>query len=131
MQKISKPVATLFFIGYTPLAPGTLASLLAVGVYLIVRNNLSLYLFCTLFFLILGFWASSRAEGEFDRKDPQQIVIDEFASTMIVYIFIPFGIKFLVTGFLLYRIFDIFKIPPIKKIETLPGGYGQMPGGGA
>ena len=99
MQKISKWVATLFFVGYFPLMPGTVASLLGVGLYLLVRNNTPLYLILTTVLLILGFWSASCAEKTFARKDPPQIVIDEFSSMFLVYLFVPFSAKFLITGF--------------------------------
>ena len=126
MQKIDKFISTLFFIGFCPVAPGTAASLLAVFVYFLVRSNVPLHFFLTVFFLALGFWSTSRAENNFSRKDPPQIVIDEFSSMLLVYLFIPFRLKFIIIGFLLFRFLDIFKIPPIKKLQTLPKGYGIM-----
>lgn len=126
VQKINKSIATLFFIGYTPLAPGTLASLIAIAVYFLVKDNAILYLFLTLFSLVMGFVSSSAAERDFSEKDPPQIVIDEFSSMLLVYLFIPFSFRLLVIGFLLFRFFDILKIPPIKKLQSLPSGYGIM-----
>lgn len=126
MQKIGKFLATLSFVGFIPFAPGTAASLLGVGVYLLVKGNTPLYLSLTAAFLTLGFWSSSVAEKAFKTKDPRQIVIDEFSSMLLVYLFIPFSLKFLIIGLALFRFFDIFKIPPIKKLQRLPGGYGIM-----
>ena len=76
--------------------------------------------------LILGFWSSSRAEKYFSKKDPGQIVIDEFSATLLVYFFIPFNPKFLIAGFLLFRVFDVFKIPPMRKLQAFPAGSGIM-----
>jgi len=126
MQKISKLIATLLFIGYIPFLPGTAGSILAIPLYLLVKGNISVYIGVTLFLLILGFWSSNRACKEFSRIDPPQIVIDEFASLLLVYLFVPFSVKALVIGFLLFRVLDIIKLPFIKKLETLPGGYGIM-----
>jgi len=126
VRRIERAIATLFFVGHFPLAPGTLASLLGAGVYLLVRNNTPLYLTLTAALLALGFWSASRAERTFRRKDPPQIVIDEFSSMLLVYLFVPFSVKFLVTGFVLFRILDIFKIPPIKKLQVMPAGWGIM-----
>ncbi len=126
MRRIERALSTLFFVGHCPLLPGTLASLLGAGVYLLVRNNTPLYLTLTALFLALGFWSASGAEGTFRRKDPPQIVIDEFSSMLLVYLFVPFSVKFLITGFILFRIFDIFKMPPIKKLQKLPAGWGIM-----
>ena len=126
MRKISKHIATLFFVGYIPFAQGTLASLLAIPVYLAVKNNLPVYFSLTVFLLAVGFWAAGVAEKDFSRKDPHQIVIDEFASMLLVYLFVPFSMKALVIGFVLFRFFDVFKIPLLKKAETLPRGFGIM-----
>ena len=125
-QKISKLFATVFYVGFVPVAPGTVASLLGVFLYLLVRNYPTLYFSLTAILLAVGFWSSTAAEKNFSKKDPRQIVIDEFSSVLLVYLFIPFSLKFLIIGFLLFRFFDIVKIPPIKKLEALPGGLGIM-----
>ena len=126
MQKISKSIATLFFVGFSPIAPGTVASLLAIVVYLLVKDNIFIYFFLTIFLLILGFWSASLAKKDFPDKDPPQIVIDEFSSMLLVYFFIPFSPKFLIIGLILFRFFDISKIPPLKRLEALPAGFGIM-----
>lgn len=126
MQKISKSIATLFFVGFSPIAPGTVASLLAIVVYLLVKDNIFIYFFLTIFLLILGFWSANLAKKGFPDKDPPQIVIDEFSSMLLVYFFIPFSPKFLIIGLILFRFFDISKIPPLKRLEALPAGFGIM-----
>lgn len=126
MRRIYKLIATVFYIGYIRVAPGTLASLAALPLYVLVRNNSALYYSTTVLLLVAGFWSISRFKVQLIKKDPSYIVIDEFASIFLVYLFIPFSVKFLVTGFILFRIFDILKIPPIKKLERLPGSLGVM-----
>jgi len=126
VRKLSKLIATLTFIGYIPRLPGTAASLAAIPIYLLVKENTPLYLIVTALFLAIGFWSASGAEGQFRRKDPPQIVIDEFASMFLVYLFIPYDPRLLVIGFVLFRIFDIFKLPPLKKLEKLPRACGIM-----
>ena len=90
MQKLSKTIATLFFVGYSPFASGTVASILALPLYIFVSNKPLIYISLTLFLLIIGFWVSSHAEKDFPKKDPKEIVIDEFSSMLLVFIFIPF-----------------------------------------
>ena len=126
MKKIAKAIATLFFIGYIPVAPGTIASAIAVFACAFLSRYPAAYIAVTIALLALGFWASSLAEREFGKKDPREIVIDEFSSVFIVYLFIPFTLKIAVIGFLLFRALDIFKLPPIKKLESLPKGRGIM-----
>jgi len=126
MQKIRKITATLFYIGYVPFAPGTVASLAALPIYYLARNNTPLHLALAGAFLAIGFWSSQKAKAIFGEDDPPQIVIDEFASMFLVYLFIPFNVRFLVIGFVLFRLFDILKLPPLKRLERLPGGFGIM-----
>ena len=126
MQKIAKLIATVFFVGFCPIAPGTAASLLALPIYYFLRESPYVYLLITIGLLVVGFWSSSRAEKEFGRKDPGEIVIDEFSAMLIVFLFIPFQVKFMVIGFFLFRIFDILKFPALKRLERLPKGYGIM-----
>ena len=126
MQKIAKLIATVFFVGFCPIAPGTAASLLALPIYYFLRESPYVYLLITIGLLVVGFWSSSRAEKEFGRKDPGEIVIDEFSAMLIVFLFSPFQVKFMVIGFFLFRIFDILKFPALKRLERLPKGYGIM-----
>jgi len=126
IRRLARPIATLFGAGYSPVAPGTIASLLAIPVYLAIRTSGIAYIGFTVFVLLAGFWSSAVAEKSFTRKDPPEIVIDEFASMFVVYLFIYPDTKLLIIGFILFRILDIFKIPPIKKLQKLPGGFGIM-----
>ena len=126
MRKLSKLIATLFGLGYSPFAPGTIASIAGVFLYFILVKNQAIYVATSLGLVILGFWACNKAVSEFDKKDPSCIVIDEFAAMLLVYLFVPFSIKFTVIGFVLFRVFDIFKMPAIKRLERFPKGYGIM-----
>jgi len=126
MRKIGKAIATLFFAGYFPVAPGTVASIIAVGLYLLVRQHTYLYNFLAVLFLVLGFWSAGIAKSNFKEKDPPHIVIDEFSAMFASYLFIPFSWKRLIIGFFLFRLFDIVKIPPLKRLESLPGARGIM-----
>src|SRR5690606_9031117 len=55
------------------------------------------------------------------RKDPQEIVIDEFAGYLTAVAFVEWSLASLLLGFILFRIFDISKIGPIRALEKLPG----------
>jgi phosphatidylglycerophosphatase A len=59
-------------------------------------------------------------------KDPRQIVIDEYATLLLPLYFTPKRIVPLIITFLLFRFFDIVKPPPLRKLETIPGGWGIM-----
>ena len=121
-----KLIATCFYIGYLPLMPGTWASLAGVGVYYVFRNQPFYFAILTFFLLLLGILISTKAEKEIGKKDPREIVIDEFSSQMLVFAFMPFNVITVILGFILFRVLDIFKLPPIKKLQHLPGGWGIM-----
>ncbi len=137
-------------VGYMPLAPGTWGSAVGVGVYLFLRAASDevftfatqrgwslppLEAFRTTFelvmligIIIVGIWASSRAEPLLGRKDPGAVVIDEVAGQLIAFLFVPWdaGLWAVVAGFLAFRIFDIWKPYPIRRLESLESGLGIM-----
>jgi len=79
-----------------------------------------------LLFCLLGIWAAGRSTKLFGNKDPQQAIIDEVIGQLIVFLFIPFGLGwfYVLAGFLLFRLFDIWKPYPIDSLQNLPGGIG-------
>jgi len=57
-------------------------------------------------------------------KDPQFVVIDEVAGQLITFICVPLTWKSLLLGFILFRVFDILKPPPVRQLERIPEGAG-------
>ena len=135
-------------VGYLPLAPGTYGSAVGVLIYLLfgwLENNIAanfgangwtvsqitawIHVFNLALFLpfcLLGIWAANRATVLFKNKDPQQAVVDEVIGQLIVFLFIPFDAHwyFVLSGFLLFRLFDIWKPYPIDSLQNLPAGIG-------
>lgn len=138
---------TTWGVGYLPIAPGTWGSAVGVAIFLgvdrwVVSLRSAPYLsfmaspsepalfamVClglTLFSL-LSFWASDRSIPLLGNSDPSQAVVDEVVGQLITFLFIPFGVswKFVLAGFLLFRMFDIWKPYPIDLLQDLPGGVG-------
>jgi phosphatidylglycerophosphatase A len=84
---------------------------------------------------ILGVGVSERSSRFFRQADPQSVVIDEISGQLITYFGISiigaitgrdFGWKYLLAGFILFRVFDIWKPWPVRAAERLPGGWGIM-----
>lgn len=75
---------------------------------------------------LVGLWAGSRVERVLGRKDPGVIVIDEVAGMLLSVIGLPRSIAVLVTAFLLFRLFDIWKPFPARESQALSGGMGVM-----
>ncbi len=120
--------STWFGCGYSRFAPGTVGSLGA----LVVAWPLARAGFNSLYFLILSLallYPAIRAAGivaaETHRKDPQFIVIDEVLGQWLTLAgALRFDWRTFLIAFALFRLFDIWKPPPIRLIEQLPGGAG-------
>mgnify|MGYP000709896771 CR=1 FL=1 len=121
-------VASFFGLGFFPVAPGTLASLAIVLLYKYMLHGLAspYVLLIFLAFLVLGIPAATAYSFEHKKTDPRQVVIDEAAGQLIVLLSVSPDWTLLVIGFLLFRLFDIVKPFPIRKLEGLPGGWGIM-----
>jgi len=139
-------------VGYFPIAPGTAGSLVGVGLYLTIwawlyqflevraargRLNLlyvftpqlALMLLLILLVTLAGIWAASRAEKLIRKKDPSIVVIDEVAGQMIALLSGPFWLPTwwsILSAFILFRLFDVWKPYPIRRLEALESGLGIM-----
>ncbi len=130
MKSLSKIIATFFGVGYFPVAPGTLTSLIVVLLYKFYLHSLSwpFYLLLLVLLFSVGIFTSTKYSLEIKKHDPRRIVIDEAFGQLLVLFQIgeSWGTGWLplLSCFLLFRIFDIIKPFPIKKVETLPEGWG-------
>jgi phosphatidylglycerophosphatase A len=93
--------------------------------YLLIPHPALFLLIAALIFL-LGVPAASYAEKFFGREDPGEITIDEMCGMLIALYALPFTWVVVVSTFILYRIFDIFKPFPARQFESLPSGLGIM-----
>jgi len=118
---------TGFGVGYSPIAPGTVGTVLG---FLIFVPFQKVPLFYTLPFLLLlfgiGVYTTGFAFFIFGKEDPSYIVIDEMVAILLVLFLLPRSIIWWVFGFLLFRLFDITKPFGIRKAEHLPKGWGVM-----
>jgi len=120
--------ATGFGVGYSPVAPGTLGTLVAIPVYYFLSEISSpIYEITVIAFFFLSVWISENAEIFFRKKDDQRIVIDEIIGFLITMFWIPKTTRFILIGFFLFRFFDILKPFPIRLIDKrLKGGFGVV-----
>jgi phosphatidylglycerophosphatase A len=121
-------IATGFGVGYSPIAPGTLGTLIAVPIYYFLSGIHSpLYEITLIGFFFLSVWISENAERFFAKKDDQRIVIDEIMGFLITMLWVPKTLAFIIMGFFLFRFFDILKPFPIRRMERkLKGGFGVV-----
>jgi len=121
-------LATGFGVGYAPIAPGTVGTLIAVPIYYFLSNISSpVYEITLVGFFFLSVWISESAEIFFGKKDDRRIVIDEIMGFLITMVWVPKTAILIVIGFFLFRFFDILKPFPIRRLEKgLKGGYGVV-----
>ncbi|NWG04005.1 MAG: phosphatidylglycerophosphatase A [Syntrophaceae bacterium] len=120
--------ATGFGVGYSPFAPGTLGTLIAIPIYYFLSEiPLPLYEITLIGFFFLSVWISENAESFFRKKDDPRIVIDEMMGFLITMLWVPKSTLFIIVGFILFRFFDILKPFPIRRLEKgLKGGLGVV-----
>lgn len=114
------------FLGYVPVASGTVGSLPAVGVAFCLRELPVVTVLLAVVLFVLGGIASSRAETLFDSKDPGKIVIDEFVGMLVAFLWLPMTWTSIAIVFFLFRAFDVLKPFPARRCERIKGGVGVM-----
>jgi len=121
-------LATGFFAGHIPFAPGTFGSIVGLPLcFILSKTKLSVAILFILIFIFFAIWISNRAEKILKQNDPGCIVIDEIAGIMIAFLGLPFNIISVVAGFVTFRFFDILKPFPIRYMEKrLAGGVGVV-----
>jgi phosphatidylglycerophosphatase A len=121
-------IACGFGLGAIPIMPGTFGTLFGVLVYLMLdRLPLIAYLIITLVLIVLGVFLCGRTNRDFGVDDHPAAVWDEIASFPIVMIAIPFQWYYLWLGFILFRLFDIWKPWPIRWVDkNIHSGIGVM-----
>lgn len=130
-DRIAIALATAGGAGFVPKAPGTAGSLVGVLFYLIIEalHAGPYYLHAIIFFFIVGTWASSRVERLYGH-DSQRIVIDEVVGQMITFGLFAgryqLSAIYIAIGFGLFRLFDIVKPFPVRRLERVPGGFGVV-----
>jgi phosphatidylglycerophosphatase A len=146
-------VATAFGVGYLPVSPGTFGSLVGVVIYAVVSFGIPIKVFafagvtspgvlaggralrvsitCVVIAAALasiGVWAANRVVAFSGKKDPQFVVIDEVSGQFLALFLAlaPVNWKYLLLGFILFRVFDIWKPSPARQAESLHAGWGIM-----
>jgi phosphatidylglycerophosphatase A len=119
--------ATGFGAGYSPIAPGTAGTLVAIPIYYFLSFiPFPLYELTIITFFFLSSWISEKAERHWGKRDHPRIVIDEMMGFLITMLWLPKTTLLIILGFFLFRFFDIVKPPPIRLLERVKGGYGVV-----
>lgn len=128
MNRLSRLIATSFYSGYAPFAPGTVGSGLALIIFWLItplRGIPLLLLICVMFFI--GVWAAHRVEKT-DGHDASIINVDEMVGMWLVMLFLPESMAWFwwIGAFIVFRAFDVLKPFPVGWSQNIPGGWGVM-----
>lgn len=123
MKKVNICIGSLFGIGFIPFGSGTLASLLSCALILIIKPDRVSLLILLLSILLVSVIVSGEMEKIYG-KDSGNIVIDEAIGVLVTLQFIELSLSNVSIGFILFRIFDIFKPLGISRLEGIKGGLG-------
>jgi len=129
LSSLARLIATWFGCGYAPKAPGTAGSLAALVIAWLLHAYAGVSATGMAWLAVLlampGIWAADVVARESARKDPQMVVVDEVVGQwMALAGATALNWKSWLLAFLLFRLFDIWKPPPVRQLERLPGGLG-------
>jgi phosphatidylglycerophosphatase A len=119
-------VATVFGVGYVPVAPGTFGSAAGLVLWMLLPASAAVQALVIVGLFVAGSWAGNAAERYFAKTDPRHVVIDEVMGMIITLFLVPVGVKGALLGFLLFRATDVIKPWPANRLEKLHGGVGVM-----
>ena len=128
MMFLSKVITTLFGAGYIKYAPGTIGSILTVLIWYLINSTFGQIYFFGLFIILTAgsYYLIKKYLSVYNKKDPKEIIIDEFIGISIPLLFISSYHSYfeILLVFVSFRIFDIFKIYPVNKAEMIHGPIG-------
>ena len=128
MSRLARLVAAGGGLGYAPFASGTFGTLGGIPVALaldrLLGASVTLYLAAVLAVAFVAIAAAEVAARGAELKDPSFVVVDEIAGYVVTVALLPATPAVLAAGFLVFRVFDVLKPPPIAALERLPGGLG-------
>ena len=119
-------VATFFYLGKLPFAPGSWGSLGALLLWLLLPVTFSVHLSVIIILFVLGVYSSNKVAEDLDDHDPSEVVIDEAVGMGISLFMLPHNFWLYLLSFILFRVFDILKPSFIYRIQNLSGGWGVM-----
>ena len=125
---IARLISSVGYIGLVPLAPGTACSFAAFCAWYIIFPELKTpyFIFLTLIIFFIGVYVSKLIEEELAVHDPGEIVIDEWVGQWIALWWLELSCFWGLMAFFVFRLFDIWKPWPVKKLDLISHGWGVM-----
>jgi phosphatidylglycerophosphatase A len=128
MDRLGVFVATCAYVGYVPIAPGTFGSAAGLVLFWVIRSSGStgVEVAALTVVLAIGIWSGTVAERHFRGVDPGPVVMDEVFGMLVTLAFLPVSMPGAIVGFFVFRLLDIVKPWPARRLEALHGGLGIM-----
>jgi phosphatidylglycerophosphatase A len=130
-ELIKRPVCFLglgFGSGLAPKAPGTFGTLAALPIYYLMQSlSVFTYIALTVLAFVIGIWICQKSADWLQKEDPSSVVWDEIVGYLVAMTAAPVGWVWMLIGFILFRVFDIWKPWPIRWFDkNMHGGLGIM-----
>jgi len=128
MNRLALVLATCGYVGYMPIAPGTAGSVVGLALFAAVRGTGSAVAEVALVgvLAVIGVWSASAAGRQLGSLDPAPVVIDEVVGMLLTLLLVPVNVAGACLGFLVFRVLDVVKPWPARRLEALPGGLGVV-----
>jgi len=128
IHRLTLVFATGFGAGYSPVASGTVGTMVAIPIFILFsRWGTPGVLAGLVMIALLGIPAADHMERSLGTTDPGKVVIDEIAGFLVTMAGSPVEVRYIIAGFFLFRFFDIVKPPPVRQAERyLRGGLGVV-----
>jgi phosphatidylglycerophosphatase A len=120
--------ASVGYVGFAPVAPGTVGAAAAIPFFLLLRRAGSAWLefgVCAVI-VVAGAWSARLTEQALGVEDPGPVVIDEVVGMLVSLLLLPGTWPVILAAFVAFRVFDIVKPWPAGRLEHIPGGWGVM-----
>ena len=126
--KLAEIIGTVLYVGKSPFAPGTVGSLVALVGWFILKPSIidPLFLLITGGIFFVGIAVSTVLIEAWSKKDPKEIVIDEWVGMWIALYLVPYEIIWGLVSFFFFRLFDIFKPGPVQVMDDMDDSIGVM-----
>jgi phosphatidylglycerophosphatase A len=125
-DRLAIVIASVAGAGYSPVVPGTVGSFVTLVALWLLPFTPTALLASIVAVTAVGIWAGWRVEWLLGANDPGVVVIDEVAGMLLSVFLLPRTVPVLLTAFVLFRVFDVWKPFPIRQSQALPGGLGIM-----
>lgn len=125
-DRIALAAATCGGVGYLPWAPGTAATFVGAALALLTEADPAWQWGLLAATALAGLAAIPAAQRALGARDPREIVVDEVAGALVTFIALPMTLRTLFVGFAAFRLLDILKPWPLRRLERLPGAWGVL-----